>query len=103
MALATQRSASPLLSWRRPAASALARFIAIEDTSTAALRHQLGAHMNKERGEQANQDVSAKQERGKKAYQKPAFRYERVFETMALACGKINDTEAQCRGLNMAS
>ena len=24
----------------------------------------------------------------KKPYQKPAFRYERVFETLALACGK---------------
>ncbi len=24
----------------------------------------------------------------KKTYQKPGFRYERVFETMALACGK---------------
>jgi hypothetical protein len=25
---------------------------------------------------------------GKKPYQKPAFRYERVFETLALSCGK---------------
>jgi len=25
----------------------------------------------------------------KKPYQKPSFRYERVFETLALACGKI--------------
>jgi hypothetical protein len=33
----------------------------------------------------------------KKPYQKPAFRYERVFETMALACGKISPTEFQCR------
>jgi hypothetical protein len=33
----------------------------------------------------------------KKTYQKPAFRFERVFETMALACGKIRQTEAQCR------
>ncbi len=32
----------------------------------------------------------------KKAYQKPAFRYERVFETMALTCGKINTTQLQC-------
>jgi hypothetical protein len=28
----------------------------------------------------------------KKRYQKPAFRYERVFETMALSCGKILET-----------
>jgi len=25
----------------------------------------------------------------KKVYQKPAFRYERVFETLALSCGKL--------------
>jgi hypothetical protein len=34
---------------------------------------------------------------GKKPYEKPAFRYERVFETMALNCGKISATQAQCR------
>ncbi len=32
----------------------------------------------------------------KKAYQKPEVRYERVFETMALACGKIQTTQGQC-------
>ncbi len=32
----------------------------------------------------------------KKPYQKPAFRFEKVFETMALACGKINPTQFQC-------
>ena len=36
-------------------------------------------------------------------YQKPAFRYERVFETMALACGKINPTQGQCASLLSAS
>ena len=34
---------------------------------------------------------------GKKPYQKPEFRYERVFETMALSCGKVSPTEFQCR------
>jgi hypothetical protein len=33
----------------------------------------------------------------KKPYQKPAFRFERVFETTALACGKINATQGLCR------
>jgi len=33
----------------------------------------------------------------KKPYQKPEFRYERVFETRALACGKLSSTQAQCR------
>ena len=33
----------------------------------------------------------------KKQYQDPAFRHERVFETMALSCGKISATQFQCR------
>ncbi len=33
----------------------------------------------------------------KKQYQDPAFRYERVFETMALSCGKIGPTDFMCR------
>ena len=33
----------------------------------------------------------------KKLYQKPAFRYERVFETLALSCGKIAGTQRQCQ------
>ena len=36
-------------------------------------------------------------ERAKQPYVKPAFRHEQVFETMALACGKINNTQASCR------
>jgi len=35
--------------------------------------------------------------RRKRPYQKPEFRYEKVFETMALSCGKISPTEFQCR------
>ena len=41
--------------------------------------------------------VSDSRREGKKPYQKPEFRYERVFETMALSCGKVNPTEFQCR------
>lgn len=33
----------------------------------------------------------------KRPYVKPAFRHERVFETMALACGKVSATQATCR------
>ena len=33
----------------------------------------------------------------KKAYVKPAFQHERAFETMALACGKVNPTSGQCK------
>jgi hypothetical protein len=32
----------------------------------------------------------------KKRYSKPAFRSERVFETSALACGKIGPTQSGC-------
>jgi len=32
----------------------------------------------------------------KKPYQEPAFRYEKVFETMALSCGKVQPTNFQC-------
>lgn len=34
--------------------------------------------------------------RGRKPYQKPAFRFERVFETMALSCGKVDPTQKHC-------
>jgi len=33
---------------------------------------------------------------GKKPYEKPSFRYERVFVTSALSCGKITDTQSGC-------
>ena len=32
----------------------------------------------------------------KKPYQKPAFRHERVFETRALVCGKVQGTQGAC-------
>jgi hypothetical protein len=34
---------------------------------------------------------------GKKPYQKPEFRHEQVFETMALACGKVSRLQTTCR------
>jgi hypothetical protein len=33
----------------------------------------------------------------KKVYVKPSFQHERVFETMALACGKVTATQSQCK------
>ncbi len=38
-----------------------------------------------------------KQRAAKKPYQKPAFQHERVFETMALSCGKIHPNQGQCK------
>jgi hypothetical protein len=39
----------------------------------------------------------------KKPYQKPAFSQERVFETMALACGKVNPTSGACKAVRKNS
>ncbi len=33
----------------------------------------------------------------RKPYQKPSFQHERVFETMALICGKLDPTLSQCQ------
>ena len=49
---------------------------------------------------QAQQPVSAPgaaEAKPKKPYKKPAFKHERVFETMALACGKLSPTQLSCR------
>jgi hypothetical protein len=32
----------------------------------------------------------------KKAYVKPSFRSEKIFETMALQCGKVQSTQSSC-------
>lgn len=39
----------------------------------------------------------------KRPYEKPSFRYEQVFVTTALSCGKINDTQGSCIGAHSAS
>jgi hypothetical protein len=46
----------------------------------------------------ADEEKSALDSRqpGKKPYRRPTFRAEKVFETMALACGKVA-TQFQCR------
>ncbi|HMD20861.1 MAG TPA: hypothetical protein VKH40_11090 [Alloacidobacterium sp.] len=36
------------------------------------------------------------QRTAKKPYCKPEFRFEQVFETRALACGKVVSTQEQC-------
>lgn len=45
----------------------------------------------------------AQKPKEKAPYQKPAFRYESVFETSALRCGKVQTTQAQCRSNRKAS
>jgi hypothetical protein len=53
--------------------------------------------MSQEKANSDEKKVSHSRGAGKKPYKKPEFRYERVFETMALSCGKISPTEFQCR------
>jgi hypothetical protein len=55
--------------------------------------------MKRTQNSQAGQEKKAE----KKPYEKPAFRHERVFETMALNCCKISATQAQCRFNRKAS
>ena len=39
----------------------------------------------------------------RKPYTKPAFRFERVFETQALSCGKVNPLQATCHASRKTS
>jgi hypothetical protein len=47
----------------------------------------------------ADEDKNALDSRqpGRRPYKKPEFRLEKVSETMALACGKLQNTVAMCR------
>jgi hypothetical protein len=48
-------------------------------------------NIDKQAKKDANEGVASK-----RAYVKPAFRHETVFEVMALACGKISGTTGPC-------
>jgi hypothetical protein len=48
-----------------------------------------GSWESKEYAEKKSKSVSETKRVVKKPYQKPSFRYEKVFETMALSCGKV--------------
>lgn len=37
------------------------------------------------------------QRAAKRPYRKPAARYEQVFETRALSCGKVSATQRECK------
>jgi hypothetical protein len=42
------------------------------------------------------QEGAAAEQPTKKPYHKPEVRYEKVFETRALICGKVQTTQANC-------
>jgi hypothetical protein len=52
--------------------------------------------MRNDRPEAKNNSPGASP-KSKRSYVKPAFQHEKVFETMALTCGKLGPTQAQCR------
>jgi hypothetical protein len=54
-----------------------------------------------ERGVVTRAEVKPKP--GRRPYQKPAFRFERVFETMALSCGKVSILQFQCQSSQKTS
>lgn len=53
--------------------------------------------MNVEDEDKGTADSGADTPPRKRPDQKPAFRFEGVFETMALACGKASPTQGQCK------
>lgn len=50
-----------------------------------------------------NASPAATQDEQRRPYLKPEFRHETVFETMALACGKISGTQGACNSQRNAS
>lgn len=52
---------------------------------------------------QHNASPTTPQDDQRRPYLKPEFRHESVFETMALACGKISGTQAACNSRRNAS
>jgi len=51
----------------------------------------------------AGASATAEPSRGKRPYERPAFRHEGVFETMALSCGKISGTQGACSSVRKLS
>jgi hypothetical protein len=61
------------------------------------LTQKHGWDMEQPSEKEAIVSADPKPKRGRRPYQKPAFRFERVFETMALSCGKTVITQFQCQ------
>jgi len=53
--------------------------------------------MSEEKHEERDPQAGAEPPAKKKPYHKPEFVCERVFETTALSCGKIQTTQSQCK------
>jgi hypothetical protein len=49
------------------------------------------------------EDAAASHDTVKRPYEKPRVRFERVFETMAMSCGKVQATQGSCKHNRKAS
>ncbi len=59
--------------------------------------------MNLKQQKDRQASVDEKKRTAKKPYVKPEVRHERVFETMALTCGKVQTTQSGCHQNRKAS
>jgi len=59
--------------------------------------------MNHLKSSDVREDAAASHDSVKKPYEKPRVRFERVFETMAMSCGKVQATQGSCHGSRKAS
>ncbi len=59
--------------------------------------------MSESEQERKNRTTPEQKPTAKKPYQKPEVRHERVFETLALSCGKVQVTQGSCHYNRKAS
>lgn len=59
--------------------------------------------MSESEQERKNRATPEQTPKVKKPYVKPEVRYERVFETLALSCGKVQVTQGSCHYNRKAS
>ena len=93
-----------LLQWavvHRPRKRCECDNLAVEADADGVQLLRVSGHMNSDHPKMPSDRQSG--DAVKRLYVKPAFRHEQVFETMALACGKISTTQLQCRSLRKAS
>jgi hypothetical protein len=59
--------------------------------------------MTEDRAPRESSQRPGKANKEKKVYQKPAFRFEHVFETQALSCGKVGSSQGKCAAGNRSA
>jgi hypothetical protein len=70
--------------------------VAVRPSGTAQASHRHREGENVMQVSQSSSEDPRLAASAKKAYEKPAFRFENVFVTSALSCGKVSPTQANC-------